>query len=66
VANLGKIQRLVRELVAVLVDEFGREIAADTLERTAAQVRGAGARPKRATEQAQDVVKDRQRTVARR
>ena len=47
----GKIQRLIRELVAVLVDEFGPETAAQMLERTATQVRRTGYKPTRAPTQ---------------
>jgi len=50
----GKIQRLIRELVAVLVDEFGPENAAQMLERTAAQVRRTGDKPTHVTVQEKD------------
>ena len=50
----GKIQRLIRELVAVLVDEFGPENAAQMLERTAAQVRRTGYKPSQATTKEKD------------
>jgi hypothetical protein len=49
--NIGKVQRVVRELVAVLVDELGPEKAAHTLEDAAAQVRGARHKPVQATTQ---------------
>jgi hypothetical protein len=49
--NMGKIQRLIRELVAVLVDELGPEDAARMLEHALGQVRGAGYRPTQATRQ---------------
>ena len=47
--NVGKVERVVRELIAVLVDELGPEKAAHMLEDAAAQVRGAGHRPIQAT-----------------
>ena len=49
--NVGKVKRVVRELVAVLVDELGPEKAAHMLEDAAAQVRGAGHKPIQATTQ---------------
>jgi hypothetical protein len=49
--NIGKVKRVVRELVAVLVDELGPEKAAHTLEDAAAQVRGAGHKPGQTTTQ---------------
>jgi hypothetical protein len=49
--NVGKVKRVVRELIAVLVDELGPEKAAHSLEDAAAQVRGAGHKPIQATTQ---------------
>jgi hypothetical protein len=49
--NIGKVKRVVRELVAVLVDELGPEKAAHTLDDAAAQVRGAGHKAIQATTQ---------------
>jgi hypothetical protein len=45
-ANMGKVQRCLRETVAVLVDELGPEVAAEKLEHAAAQLRRAGYKPK--------------------
>lgn len=47
--NVGKIKRVIREVIAVLVDELGPERAAQVLEDAAAEVRGAGRKPIRAT-----------------
>ena len=47
--NLGKVRRLVRELMAVLVEELGPDGAVQVLEQAQAQIRGAGCRPMRAT-----------------
>jgi hypothetical protein len=43
--NMGKVRRVVREAVAVLVDELGSDGAARMLERTAAQLRGTAYQP---------------------
>jgi hypothetical protein len=40
-ANHGKVQRVLRELVAALVEELGAEEAARMLETAAARLRGA-------------------------
>ena len=48
-ANMGKVKRVIREAVAVLVDEVGRDEAADLLETAVAQLRGGGDKPKQAT-----------------
>jgi hypothetical protein len=48
-ANMGKVKRVIREAVAVLVDEVGREEAAELLESAVAQLRGGGDKPKQAT-----------------
>ena len=42
VRNQGKIQRVIRELVATLVEEAGSDEAAQLLEMAAAKLRGAG------------------------
>jgi len=47
--NQGKVDRVLREAVAVLVEELGRDDAADLLEITVAQLRGVTDRPQRAT-----------------
>ncbi len=38
--NQGKVQRVIRELVATLVEELGPEEAAERLEIAAARLRG--------------------------
>ena len=48
-ANVGKVKRVIREAVAVLVDELGREEAADLLEIAVAQLRGKDDKLKLAT-----------------
>ena len=40
--NHGKVQRVIRELVAVLVEELGADEAAEMLESAAARLRGPG------------------------
>lgn len=40
--NLGKVQRVIRELVATLVEEVGSDEAAQLLETAAAKLRGPG------------------------
>jgi hypothetical protein len=62
--NLGKVRRVVREMVAVLVDELGPEGAANVLERAAAQLRGAGYRPGHVTTNEDQPVAIRNRTAA--
>jgi hypothetical protein len=47
--NQGKVDRVLREAVAVLVEELGREDAADLLETAVAQLRGVAVQPERAT-----------------
>lgn len=47
--NQGKVDRVLREAVAVLVEELGRDDAAELLETAVAQLRGVTARPQRAT-----------------
>jgi hypothetical protein len=44
--NQGKVNRVLREAVAVLVEELGHKEAADMLETAAAQLRSVGERPK--------------------
>jgi len=48
-ANHGKVSRVLREAVAVLVEELGREDAAEMLRIAAAELRGVAAQPKRLT-----------------
>ena len=40
--NQGKVQRVIRELVATLVEELGPDEAAHRLEMAVAKLRGAG------------------------
>ena len=47
--NQGKVDRVLREAVAVLVEELGREDAAELLETAVAQLRGVTVRPRRVT-----------------
>ncbi len=47
--NQGKVNRVLREAVAVLVEELGRDEAAAVLEAAVAQLRGRAVQPKRAT-----------------
>ena len=51
--NWGKIRRLTRELVAVLVDELGPERAVQILLNAAAEVREGGGRSEQAAAQDQ-------------
>ncbi|MDF3042337.1 MAG: hypothetical protein K0Q71_5043 [Thermomicrobiales bacterium] len=46
--NQGKVDRVLREAVAVLVEELGRDDAADLLETAIAQLRGVAVQPERA------------------
>ena len=62
--NMGKVRRVVREAVAVLVDELGPEGAANVLERAVAQLRGTAYRPSQSTTQEDRPVVERQRTAA--
>lgn len=62
--NTGKVRRVVRETVAVLVDELGREGAAFVLERAAAEVRREGFRSNPMTPQDEKPAADRKRTAA--
>ena len=47
--NQGKVDRVLREAVAVLIEELGREDAADLLETAVAQLRAVAVQPERAT-----------------
>ena len=47
--NQGKVQRVIRELVATLVEEVGSDEAAQLLEMAAAKLRGAGRGHKQST-----------------
>ena len=46
--NVGKVKRVIREAVAVLVEEVGAEEAADLLEHAVAQLRGGAEKPRQA------------------
>ena len=48
-ANVGKVRRVIREAVAILVGNQGHEEAANVLEIAVAKLRGAGDKPKLAT-----------------
>jgi hypothetical protein len=61
--NQGKVERVLREAVAVLVEEVGRDEAVARLETAVAQLRGAT--PKRATA-ASNEQHERRRRVGRR
>jgi hypothetical protein len=50
-ANDGKVKRVLREAVAVLIEELGRNDAASMLETAAAEVRGAADPSKRVAAQ---------------
>ena len=62
--NMGKVRRVVRETVAVLVDELGPDGAARVLERALAQLRGAGYTPNPGMTQEEKPVTGRRRTAA--
>jgi hypothetical protein len=49
IRNQGKVQRVIRELVATLVEEAGSDEAAQLLEMAAEKLRGAGRSYKQAT-----------------
>ena len=63
--NTGKVRRVVRETVAVLVEELGHEGAAFVLERAAAEVRREGSRSNPMTPQAGKPAASRQKTAAK-
>jgi hypothetical protein len=62
--NMGKVRRVVRETVAVLVDELGPDSAANVLERQAALLRGTGYRPGQVTTNEDQQIAIRNRTAA--
>jgi hypothetical protein len=62
--NMGKVRRVVREMVAVLVDELGPEGAANVLERAAALLRGTGHRPGQVTTDEDQPASVQRRTAA--
>jgi hypothetical protein len=64
--NQGKVQRVIRELVATLVEEVGSEEAAELLESAAARLRGASRGSKQAAPHENAVATVRPRAVANR
>ena len=62
--NMGKVRRVVREAVAVLVDELGSDGAARMLERAAAQLRGTAYKPDQMAAREETPDKVRPRTAA--
>jgi hypothetical protein len=66
VRNQGKIQRVIREAVAALVEEVGPDETAELLEMAAAKLRGAGRGHKQATAHEDRTTTARPRVVANR
>lgn len=64
--NQGKVQRVIRELVATLVEELGPDEAAQMLEIAATKLRGAGRSHNQATAHEVRTVQAQPRIVARR
>jgi len=64
--NQGKVQRVIRELVAALVEELGPDETAQMLEAAAAKLRGAGRSQKQAAAQEDRTKTLRPRVVANR
>jgi hypothetical protein len=64
--NQGKVQRVIRELVATLVEELGPDEAAQVLETAAARLRGAGRSQNQATAHADRTAMAQPRIVASR
>ena len=64
--NQGKVQRVIRELVATLVEEVGPDEAAQMLEMAAAKLRGAGRSLKQTTAHEDRTATVRPRVVANR
>ena len=64
--NEGKVQRVIRELVATLVEEVGPDETAQLLETAAAKLRGAGRSHKQATAHEDRAATPRPRVVANR
>jgi hypothetical protein len=57
--NPGKVQRVIRELVATLVEEVGSDEAAQMLESAAARLRGASRSHKQVTAHENTTVRPR-------
>lgn len=64
--NHGKVQRVIRELVATLVEELGPDEAAQELEAAAARLRGTGHSQNQATTHADRAPKAQPRIVVSR
>jgi len=64
--NQGKVQRVIRELVATLVEEVGPDETAQMLETAAAKLRGPGRSRKQATAAEDRTTPIRPRVVANR
>ena len=64
--NQGKVQRVIRELVATLVEEVGADEAAQLLEMAAGKLRGAGRSHKQAASHEDRSASARPRVVANR
>ena len=64
--NQGKVQRVIRELVATLVEEVGPDETAQMLELAAAKLRGPGRSRKQAAAQEDRTTTIRPRVVANR
>jgi hypothetical protein len=64
--NQGKVQRVIRELVATLVEEVGPDETAQLLEMAAAKLRGAGRNHKQTTAHEDRATTPRPRAVANR
>lgn len=64
--NQGKVQRVIRELVATLVEEVGADEAAEMLENAAARLRGATRGHKQAAAHENTTATARPRVVANR
>jgi hypothetical protein len=62
--NMGKVRRVVREAVTVLVDELGTDGAARLLERAAAQLRGTAYKPDQMATHEEKPAQGRPRTAA--
>jgi hypothetical protein len=66
VRNPGKVQRVIRELVATLVEEVGPDETAEMLELAAARLRGTGRNRKQPTAHEDRLATVRPRVVANR
>ena len=66
VGNQGKVQRVIRELVATLVEEVGPDEAAQLLEMAATKLRGSGRSHKKSMAHEDRTATVRPRVVANR